>query len=111
MKTSDVVVLGVAGIAVYVLYRLVSEFKEKVDKGTDAVAGFIATPLIKFLLPEPVGVNGSAILPNGKAVSMNAIYVQKMPNQEVFYFDYGGQRFQLGTRSTSGNYPTKLISA
>lgn len=102
VKSDNVFLAAVIGIAGYVLWKLL-------DKAADFVSDPIADAIIKFTLPEPVNVNGAAILPNGTAVSMSKLSVKKVPDQEVFYFDWNGKRYQLGPRSAQGNWPTRII--
>lgn len=106
MKSDNLFIAAVVGIAGYVLWKL---FDKAADFVTDPIADFIASAYIKFTLPEPVNVNGAAILPNGTAVSMSKLSVKKVPDQEVFYFDWNGKRYQLGPRSAQGNWPTRII--
>ncbi len=102
----DWTALLIAGIGAYILYRISRAGMEAIDN----VADSIANSIVKWTLPEPVNVTGAAILPDGTAVSMSKLYVQKTPNKEQFWFAYGGKTYQLGARSVQGNYPTRVLT-
>ncbi len=109
MKTQDAIeIILVAGVG-WLVYKLLDYGKEKIDDFADMIAAPIAAVYIKFTLPEPVNVTGAAILPNGKAVSLSQLRVQKTAGKEEFWFVYDGHTYQLGPRSTQGNYPTRLL--
>lgn len=76
---------------------------------TDDLSKFIADTYIKLTLPEPVNVSGHAMLPDGTLVPMSSLQVKKVPDQEFFYFDRAGQRYQLGPRTAQGNWPTRRV--
>lgn len=106
MKTTEALeIVIVAGVG-WLIYKLLDAAKEKLDT---AIAQPIADAIIRFTLPEPVNVTGAAILPDGKAVSMSELHVQKTPGKEQFWFAYKGATYQLGPRSVQGNYPTRVL--
>jgi len=105
------IVYGVAAVGIlYLLWKAKETIEETAQSVADSIAAPVASVLIKFLLPEPVNVTGAAILPDGRAVAFSSLNVKKVANQEVYYFDYGGKRYQLGPRSAKGNYPTRLMT-
>lgn len=109
MKASDGIEIVLVAVVGYVVYRLLDAATGIAKSAADAVANPIADAIIRFTLPEPVGVTGAAILPNGKSVSLSSIDVNKTAGKEEFWFSYAGHVYQLGPRSVQGNYPTRLL--
>ena len=109
MKTSDFIEATVVAVIGYAVYLLLDKAKEVIDRSADAVAQPIADAIIRFTLPEPVNVTGAVILPNGTPVPVSSLRIQKTAGKEQFWFAYGGHTYQLGPRSTQGNYPTRLL--
>lgn len=102
-----VLTLALVGAGLYLLAR-VSRLGAAV---ADDVSAFIADKYIKLALPEPVNVSGHALLPDGTLVPMASLQVRKVPDQEFFYFDLKGQRYQLGPRTAQGNWPTRRVAS
>lgn len=102
MKSTDGILLVGFALIGYIAYKFFSESKEKTEE-------FIADAIIRFTLPEPVGVKGAAILPNGAAVPMTSLRVLKVSDKDIYYFDWQGKRYQLGPRSAQGNWPARIM--
>jgi hypothetical protein len=105
MKLKDVGQIGqlaLLGAGVYLLWKIIN----KAGQTADDAAAQIAKIYADLFLPPPIGVYGSAILPNGAAVPMQNLFVN-----DQMQFTYAGHTYKLTSgHDANGNYPTAQLS-
>lgn len=98
----DIGTLALLGVGVYLLWKVINKTG---DFGKSA-GELIADIYTRLALPPPVGVYGSAILPNGQTVPFDTLFVN-----DQMQFTYGGHTYKLTAgHDANGNYPTALVS-
>lgn len=109
VKGDTLLIVGAIAVAAYVLYRLFAKAKEKVDAGADAIAQPIADAWLSWFLPDPVTVNASIRLPDGRMLDATAVHVTKEANGDRMIFAYMGKQYELLPRTPQGFYGSKLL--
>lgn len=98
----DIGILALLGVGIYLLWK----FKDKADDFGQDAGALIAKIWSDLRLPAPVGVYGSAILPNGQVVPFNQLFVN-----DKMQFTFMGHVYKLTAgHDANGNYPTALVS-
>lgn len=101
------ILLGVIGIATYLLYRALNAAKETVEEG---IAAPIADAWTAIFMPDPLRANAMIRLPTGALLDVNSTQVIKTAGKEQYTFVYGGRRYELRSRDPiTGYYGSALI--
>lgn len=110
MKRDTLITLGIAAVALYLVYRLIEKFKEKAQDIADAIAAPIANAYVGVTLPGGVSINATIRLPDGRIIPADQVHVTKATNSDRMEFDYMGARYELLARTPAGPYQSRRLS-
>ena len=121
-QTQDYVLLGVIGLALYVLYNVVSGVKATAAgvgaayKGAQALAAPVANALAQAWLSmspsynSSMAVSGNVLWPDGTTTPVSQLSIKQDTLGNVYVSDGQGVLFQLQPSNAQGNWPAVQIT-
>lgn len=109
VKGDTLLIIGALAVAAYVIWKAFDKIKDKANEIADDIAAPIADAWESVFLPDPVQVNASVRLPDGRMLDATVLHIVKTAGKEQFTFAYMGKTYELLPRTSQGYYSSKLL--
>lgn len=93
-QTKDLLLIALAGGALYLVWKAKEKIKEGVDDFADAIAAPIADAYLNISMPGAVTLTGIARFPNGYNVPMSKLSI----DPDTLTFTHLGVRYKIDHR-------------
>jgi hypothetical protein len=108
VKTSDMLVLGVVGIALYYVWKTSQAVSGGISSGVNAVSGAVANLWNQLTAQPSMVLTGNVIFSNGSSIPLDNLQIATDAAGNV-YVQYNGGVYQLGQSDGNGNWPATQV--